>query len=91
MLSRLCSWLGSVRASLVRMRARLLVLLLPAVSGGSSTAPPRWDAKAGVWVGERAAGSSLEIPEPLWIFGYGSLCWRPDFPHEETMVVAASL
>ena len=22
-------------------------------------------------------------PSPLWIFGYGSLVWRPEFPHRE--------
>ena len=46
---------------------------------------PTWDSAAGVWVGERAAGN-VEVPDPLWIFGYGSLCWRPDFKHEETMI-----
>ena len=35
-----------------------------------------WDADLGVWKGERAASYS-EIPNPLYIFGYGSLLWRP--------------
>jgi len=23
------------------------------------------------------------VRDPLWIFGYGSLVWRPSFPHRE--------
>lgn len=37
-----------------------------------------WDAEQGVWVGERAPALHLdELPDPLFIFGYGSLIWRP--------------
>jgi len=48
---------------------------LPAFSG--ATDDGAWDAAAGVWRGNRAVGS-VEIPDPLIIFGYGSLCWRPE-------------
>jgi len=45
----------------------------------AKTDSPHWDAENGVWVGERAACIEDEIlPDPLWIFGYGSLCWRPE-------------
>lgn len=37
-----------------------------------------WDAELGVWVGERAAACDyLELPDPLYVLGYGSLIWRP--------------
>eukprot|EP01032_Pedospumella_encystans_P011831 gene11831-13728_t len=37
-----------------------------------------WDGKLGVWVGERAAAADMsELPDPLYILGYGSLIWRP--------------
>ena len=39
-----------------------------------------WDAARGVWRSDRARASDAageEVPSPLVIFGYGSLCWRP--------------
>lgn len=32
----------------------------------------------------RAVPGDLEHPDPLWIFGYGSLVWRPAFAFEES-------
>jgi len=93
MLGSIAAWLiGAMRVGAKRvllvgalLRTRLLVMA-GALPTAQAAAAPRWDARAGVWVGDRAAGGSLVTPDPLWIFGYGSLCWRPDFPHEETMV-----
>ena len=33
---------------------------------------------------------SQEIPEPLWVFGYGSLIWNPDFPVAERQIARAT-
>ena len=27
--------------------------------------------------------SSSSLPSPLWLFGYGSVCWKPSFPYTE--------
>lgn len=29
---------------------------------------------------------ALELPEPLWVFGYGSLMWNPGFPPAESRI-----
>lgn len=37
-----------------------------------------WDSENGVWSGDMAT-SDDEIPSPLYLFGYGSLLWRPGY------------
>mmetsp|Transcript_2604 Transcript_2604/g.5719 ORF Transcript_2604/g.5719 Transcript_2604/m.5719 type:complete len:144 (-) Transcript_2604:40-471(-) len=48
------------------------------MASGSQALAPNWDPGKGVWVGQKAVTGTEEIPRPLIIFGYGSLCWRPD-------------
>eukprot|EP00388_Colpodella_angusta_P002704 GDKJ01009473.1.p1 GENE.GDKJ01009473.1~~GDKJ01009473.1.p1 ORF type:complete len:220 (+),score=33.19 GDKJ01009473.1:37-660(+) len=43
---------------------------------------PKWNAELGVWEGNLAPGCDDDILNPLIVFGYGSLCWRPDFAHD---------
>lgn len=52
-------------------------VLLAAMIGTSSATAASWDSAAGVWRGDRALAAG-DIPDPLWIFGYGSLCFKLD-------------
>ena len=57
---------------------RVFVVFRSATAYRAPTTMSAWDADRGVWVGDRAAADAVAIPQPLIIFGYGSLCWRPD-------------
>ncbi|KAJ8603730.1 hypothetical protein CTAYLR_000237 [Chrysophaeum taylorii] len=53
------------------------VVLAAVVTEGVMVAPA-WDSANGVFVGNKAATGDSELLSPLWIFGYGSLVWRPE-------------
>lgn len=36
----------------------------------------QWDSLKGVWIGDKAISDEI-LPSPLYLFGYGSLLWRP--------------
>jgi cation transport protein ChaC len=38
----------------------------------------QWDEKLGVWTGDKVPGlDPNSLPKPLYVFGYGSLIWKP--------------
>eukprot|EP00668_Euglena_longa_P045531 GGOE01061200.1.p1 GENE.GGOE01061200.1~~GGOE01061200.1.p1 ORF type:complete len:250 (+),score=76.34 GGOE01061200.1:28-750(+) len=46
---------------------------------------PEWDAELGVWKGGIVPWTDEDaaaLPDPLYVFGYGSLCWNPSFPFD---------
>eukprot|EP00966_Prymnesium_polylepis_P152456 3521674-Prymnesium_polylepis.1 len=79
-------------ATTLRLALRLLPALAPlragvAMSADHGTIGARsWNAALGIWEGARAACDDLEVPDPLYIFGYGSLCWRADFAHDDSWI-----
>mmetsp|Transcript_2569 Transcript_2569/g.7657 ORF Transcript_2569/g.7657 Transcript_2569/m.7657 type:complete len:247 (-) Transcript_2569:136-876(-) len=55
------------------LNSGLFVLIL------ASSDAVMWDGAKGVFAGDRAmTPQSFELPQPLWIFGYASLVWRPE-------------
>ena len=38
---------------------------------------PKWNAVSGVWEGGLPCNTEEKFENPLYIFGYGSLIWRP--------------
>ena len=63
----------------------ILALIVMSCATAAALSAPKWNSVTGTWEGDKAAGT-LEVPDPLWIFGYGSLCWRADFPYDESIV-----
>ena len=67
-------------------KSTIAALLLAATAAAAMSSPPpppkppppAWDSAAGVWVGDKAHGVEDALPDPLWIFGYGSLCFKLD-------------
>mmetsp|Transcript_1781 Transcript_1781/g.2100 ORF Transcript_1781/g.2100 Transcript_1781/m.2100 type:complete len:226 (-) Transcript_1781:448-1125(-) len=50
---------------------------------------PAWDPETGIWKGGKAvpAKGHSKLPQPLWLFGYGSLCWNAgDIPVAEKRI-----
>lgn len=62
-LSAAATELRHASSSLVRRCVRLR---------GGTTSDAVWNSERGVWEGDKAAGSSDVVPNPLYIFGYGS-------------------
>ncbi|TFJ85094.1 hypothetical protein NSK_003518 [Nannochloropsis salina CCMP1776] len=55
-----------------------MISMLSEVSSSTTGTERKWDAVQGVWVGSRAlADEANDVPSPLYIFGYGSLMFRP--------------
>ena len=63
-----------ISARILFINGGVLSLLVSSVPTAMS-AEPVWDPVNGVWVGNKAA-DSVEVPDPLYVFGYGSLCWK---------------
>lgn len=84
------SWVISISSSLVGSRSSKnevgAVGIVSSPKRKKMSSSDNWDAELGVWKGNKALdGDTEEIPKPLYIFGYGSLVFRPQasFAHCE--------
>ena len=44
-----------------------------------------WDPELKIWKNNKAKSNNESLPKPLWIFGYGSLCFKANFPFVKKM------
>lgn len=75
LLTKLCHGIVTTR-SIRPSPLKRLIFTSTKLARGTGCRMSDWDAENGVWLGDRAT-SDNQFPSPLYLFGYGSLLWRP--------------